>query len=58
MEACRKAGAEIEISSGGSSEDDEDEAEVTEVPSSAVPIAAEVPVASSSPAAEGNSPAA
>jgi hypothetical protein len=54
VEARRKAGAEIEISSGGSSEDDEDEAEVTEVPSSATPVA----VASSSPAAEGNSPAA
>ena len=56
VEARRKAGAEVEISSGSSSEDDEDEAEVTEVPSSAIPIAAEVPVASPSPAAEGNSP--
>jgi hypothetical protein len=51
VEARRKAGAEIEINSGGSSEDDEDEAEVTEVPSSAAPVAAEAP------AAEGNSPA-
>ena len=57
VEARRKLGAEVEISSGDSSEDGEDEAEVTEVPSSAIPIAAEVPVASPSPAAEGNSPA-
>ena len=59
VEARRKLGAEVEISSEGSSEDDEDEAEaeVTEVPSSAVPAAVEVPAASPSPAAEGNSPA-
>jgi uncharacterized small protein (DUF1192 family) len=57
VEARRKLGAEVEISSGDSSEDGEDEAEVTEVPSSAIPIAAEVPVASPSPAVEGNSPA-
>ena len=54
VETRRKAGAEIEISSGDSSEDDDDEAEV---PSSVVPVATEVPAADPSSAAEGNTPA-
>jgi hypothetical protein len=54
VEARRKAGAEIEIGDEGSSEDEED---VAEVPSSTIPVAAGVAAVDPSSTAEGNTSA-